>query len=1163
MLVRDLFVKDINRDINGVIKVQDHESTILKQELEEYVVTKEMSKHFISFFSDYEKSLSGLTSINGVWITGFFGSGKSHFLKILSILLENKVIDHYRAIDIFEDKIKETLDYERMRTCCEANNETILFNIDSYSIVGSKHKEDAILRVFVSVFYNHLGFFGTDYKIARLEKHLDDNHKYNEFKKAILEVNGKTWEKVRKKADFYEDDIIEVLMDVLEWSEEQCRNVLSRDDESLGISVNSFAGEVKEYMNRKDNVRLLFMIDEVGQYIADNTSLMLQLQSIVEELNVVCNGKAWVVVTSQEEIDAFTKVKGQDFSKIKGRFSTAISITSSSVDEVIKKRLLEKTEAAKASLEIIYAGESSNLRQLISFQGTKENIIGFKSEKSFIETYPFVPYQLPLLQKVLEGIRNHGTSGKHIADGARSMLSSFQETAKMVQDYESHALVSFHLFYDATHAFFDGGVRRVIENATNQMEKNENILKFDVDVLKVLFLIRYTDLIPATIENIAILLISDLRQDKLALKKYISESLHRLIQENYVSKNGEKYYFLTNEEQEINRDIININWNNSNIKNIMNELIYKSIYDKNKFRYNDNDYSFTKNIDSTISSSSELEINILSELDENVKEENVINLALKSTNRNSLVVALSPMHHYIDEIVRYYQISTYVKTMNADGQNDVVRKIIVEKRDEQKDIRSRLVSSLSSAIADGMMFVNGRKLSSASKDAQVTLDSGMEALVKSVYTKNEYIDSKVKALSEVLQQCTQPQGSLQLLNKEAVSEVEERIKLSTLGYMSLKDVVDTFKRIPYGYRQDDISMLLAVLFSEKKIEFTYEGRIESEPKKVYEIITKTSNFEKTKVKKKEEINEIEISKLKRNFKDFFETSAMYSNNSDLVIATIQKFDVYTTEIKELAKHYDNLYPYPGKQVLEQYHNLLQSIMFEKGNEYQFVRLLNQKIDDLLEGKEDIEDIQTFFTTQKEIFNKAIDTKDLFEKEKFYFSDEIESTQLINQIRSIVYNNNPYRMIKDLTEPTMKLVERYNEKKEEIQKETKKVIEQYKKNVFLMIENNIKEVVKRDVVEGEYLHKFNELENGIINSSSLTNIDGMKQQAINLGNLCEKKIDQLLVSSNQPMERKNRISRNTVLRYANLHNEEEIHQYVERVKEELIQALKDYDSIEIN
>ena len=133
MKIREMFVKPIDRDIQGVIKVSPNKDVNIKQELEEYVVTRELQKHFAEFFNAYKKGIVGNTDKMGVWISGFFGSGKSHFLKILSYLLGNKEVDGKRAIDYFIDdgKISDSMVLADMKLAVETPTDVILFNDDS------------------------------------------------------------------------------------------------------------------------------------------------------------------------------------------------------------------------------------------------------------------------------------------------------------------------------------------------------------------------------------------------------------------------------------------------------------------------------------------------------------------------------------------------------------------------------------------------------------------------------------------------------------------------------------------------------------------------------------------------------------------------------------------------------------------------------------------------------------------------------------------------------------------------------------------------------------------------------------------------------------------------------------------------------------------------
>ena len=148
MRVREMFRKPIDREIQGVIG----EETNVSQELDEYVVTRELQKHFADFFSAYKKGILGTTPKMGVWISGFFGSGKSHFLKILSYLLENKQVGDRRALDFFveDKKIADPMVLADMRLAAETPTDVVLFNIDSKSDTGSKQNKDAIVNVFLS-----------------------------------------------------------------------------------------------------------------------------------------------------------------------------------------------------------------------------------------------------------------------------------------------------------------------------------------------------------------------------------------------------------------------------------------------------------------------------------------------------------------------------------------------------------------------------------------------------------------------------------------------------------------------------------------------------------------------------------------------------------------------------------------------------------------------------------------------------------------------------------------------------------------------------------------------------------------------------------------------------------------------------------------------------
>jgi hypothetical protein len=501
--IEDLFEKDIRRDVDGVIKVDKYDDQSVFTELDEYVVTNESRKHFDKFFDRYYNATQTPTDKIGVWISGFFGSGKSHFIKILSYLLENRTVFDKPSLSFFENKINDPQMFSTIEKSVKyGTKDAILFNIDSKANAASIEKE-RIVNILMRAFNEKRGFFGEVFWIAELEEDMHDKGLYDTFKEEFKKINGGTWEEVRDQYTFEQDDIIEALTN--------CRY------QSREASVRMFENDGRNYH-----------LDEAGQYIGEDSELMLNLQTVVEELGTKLRGKAWVIVTSQADIDTAAKeqVKGRDFSKIQARFDTRLSLSSANVDEVIKKRILAKKEEHMEMLASFYTDKKIILKNLISFSRGSADMKNYKEEEDFVE---------------------YCESGVGV-------------------------IVPFHLFYNTIESFLDPIITRTI----TQAEKNDKIKDNDCDILRTLFMIRHVKEIQPTLENLVALSISNVDEDKLKLKEKVAESLRRLEEQTLISKSGDSFYFLTNEEQEINREIKNIDIEKHSILDDIYEVVFNS-----------------------------------------------------------------------------------------------------------------------------------------------------------------------------------------------------------------------------------------------------------------------------------------------------------------------------------------------------------------------------------------------------------------------------------------------------------------------------------------------------------------------------------------------------------------------------------------------------------
>ena len=200
MRIKDLFDRDIFRPINGVVKADQLDESSVWQELEEFVVTKELDQHLRRFFTHYCEAMDRTGDADvagkiGVWISGFFGSGKSHFIKVLSYLLGNK--DHTyngqtkRAVEFFGTKITDAMLLGDIKRAVASGTDVVLFNIDNKA--DNRAGRDAILAVFLKVLNELQGYSGDHPHIAHMERYLEGRGKRDAFETAYHELTGTQW----------------------------------------------------------------------------------------------------------------------------------------------------------------------------------------------------------------------------------------------------------------------------------------------------------------------------------------------------------------------------------------------------------------------------------------------------------------------------------------------------------------------------------------------------------------------------------------------------------------------------------------------------------------------------------------------------------------------------------------------------------------------------------------------------------------------------------------------------------------------------------------------------------------------------------------------------------------------------------------------------------
>ena len=1002
MMIRDMFAEDINRPINGVIKVDQDAADVIEQEVREYVITKELKKHFISFFDYYSDAFDKATDDIGVWISGFFGSGKSHFLKMLSYILENKSVNGVPTVERFRQKFADDpATFMLIDRATRGKTETILFNID---IEGSINKDKtAVLRVFAKMFYNHLGFYGDNLKVAMLEQYIEQLGKTEEFRKVFEAKKGKPWKEQRKVFAFNGKYIVPTLMEVLDISEEDAQHWFN-DKTAVDFSIARLVEDIKSYVKRQpENFRLLFMIDEVGQYVGTDTDMLLNLQSLAEKIGSECDGKVWVICTGQEAIDEIIKVRADEFSRIQARFKTRLSLSSSSVDEVIQKRVLAKKPEAEKCLEGIYQENDSVLRNLFSFNGSVLDIKGYSGANEFAVNFPFVPYQFIIMQKVFAEIRKHGNSGKHLSGGERSMLSGFQEAAQKIQQQDEYALVPFFRFYDTVHGFLDSSIRRVIERCQNAANGGLGIEPQDVDVLKLLYLIRYVDDIPANVDNIVILMADDIRTDKIALREKIGASLGRLMSQNYIGRSGDIYNFLTDEEQDVQRDIDNTVVDTASIVERIAQMIYADIYPTKKFRRDSkHDFDFDKMVDgvTTGAVSGGMKLRFLTVATDAIEKSE---LRLMTESRGQAIVVLSGSSYY-ESLESAMKIRKFVKQRNVAQLPKSIQDIIRNQQDEATRYEQSAMEDLKRAIVNAAYYVDGEHIEIRGGDAKSRIDQALDYLVTHVYSDLDLINKNMETDEDVAEILTGNFLPGAEPNRDAAAKIEEflevqdRTKLPT----SMYDVQSRYQGIPYGWREIDIAAAVALLINQQKVTIKYGGMtIQPDDPKLPDMLRKKSEIGRTSISIRQAVTAVKMKAVRELLREFFDVMDVPDDEDGLVAFIIKKFEELKTHYEDLNQRYTTGRRYPDQSKVQQAMQLAVDVLSQKKDNIALIDRVLKLEDQLFDSKEDLQAVEGFFKNQVQVFDAAAQMEEGLRNELDYLSHEPAANDALNKIRLIV------------------------------------------------------------------------------------------------------------------------------------------------------------------
>lgn len=881
MKLKDLYDKPIERPVNPAVSATKFDSKTIDTEIDEYVFTDEIINGLFRIL-DAIKNNKPYDHV-GIWIDGYYGSGKSHFLKYLDYCITpatreravRRLLAAVKAIDPLDEKHNLSFDYDELLSIANwlkrATIDTCIFNLET-SYDNSTDKKKAFLHVFWNEFNGKRGFNKFNITLAQnLEKPLAEKGVFEAFKERIAEEGG-DWNDPGMAADLIDNELDWVLDIAKELaptlSVDSIRERIIKRDTNM--SIDRFGMELASYLKDKgDDYRLILLADEVSQFINKERDRYLNLQEIITKLSEACDNKVWVACTAQQDLseimdDCHIAEEKDKEGKIKGRFEVKVSLKGTQPEVITQKRILDKKEEVKPELAALYnkykAGFDLQFKLPTSYSS-------YETQDDFVDYYPFVPYQFKLIMQVFNSFLNLGYVAKEVKGNERSIIKVIHSTAKTNADAELGKFISFDELYNN---MFEEGLQargqKAVDNAlrmarTYQTDRPERT-RLAVRVANVLFMIcniSQTDqlVFPATLDNVTSLLINDMETPRLNIKNEVEKVIEFLCDNNIIrreqGKNGapETYAFYSEEEmkvaQLIQSQVVDNNTQAEQLKEIFNRYITAL---RNKEQYKTRSFSVGLTIKQRtfLSNNPDVQVEFVMDADYESAEQ----LALQNSNVNRMVYYVGPQYRDNKRLYNafywYCQANRYMATPVTSEDNKKTRDEFEKRANELYDglIKKEFEKILDTCpIISGLSVIDEAEL--GQKRGNDRYRVAMDKHLSSIYTKANLVDypsmpRTTEQLKKAILRNVNP-GDYDGMNA-VLTDAEHEVEIylnKQFAEVNVSDVLAKFAKAPYGW--DNICTLYIIneLVRRHNRDYSYSNNPNVETSTVANRIVSESN----------------------------------------------------------------------------------------------------------------------------------------------------------------------------------------------------------------------------------------------------------------------------------------------------------------------------------
>ncbi|HVL63597.1 MAG TPA: BREX system P-loop protein BrxC [Actinomycetota bacterium] len=551
MKIAELFRRPIDRRIEEVIKVDVAEEEIVADELDEYVVTGHIEDAFENVLNDYQETILSPSEKTTIWVSGFFGSGKSSFAKVLGHVLENRTLSGRSASGRFLARVNERRIEALLNTIhAQAPTNTVFADLSTGRDVLNEG-ESIVLPVYRSM----LRAFGysTNPTLAELEYDLETDGDLEDFIEAFAKISGAkgSWEE-RRNIGLAKGEASHA-MHLLRPDTYPHADSWAKAASAPTVDANWFAKRAVALLERRGDgaQRLAFVVDEVGQYVARSVQRMLDLQGLAEAIQKQ-RGKLWLVVTSQETLnDVVDSLEGRqvELARVQARFPIRVDLLPADIDEVVGKRVLDKSDAGQQAVRDALAPHRNKLAANTKLDSPARG--HDLAEEEFVRLYPLLPYQVQLLIDAVHARRGQGGGTPMLGGSNRTLIKLAQQLVvdpgSGLGEERVGALVTLDRAYDLLESIMPTSWRAEIRGVADRYGEGS----LEAAVAKTVALCADIRALPLSPGNVAVLLHPAV--DAEPRKDEVTEALGRLAADEVVRRVEDGYRLQSPHEKDWER----------------------------------------------------------------------------------------------------------------------------------------------------------------------------------------------------------------------------------------------------------------------------------------------------------------------------------------------------------------------------------------------------------------------------------------------------------------------------------------------------------------------------------------------------------------------------------------------------------------------------------